>query len=170
MPIVSRVLTLLANREDLGPGVKVWRADGVDGRDQKWYAGPMTATQAEAEVMRDAAWPTKQLQDHDESIGMEFIEAGGEPEVYAREDMTLQEWRRRVAKRWWNTPIKGAIGKDFDFLCLVADYITTFTAAQIASALGISETMATKGLDRAVDLRDVTCPAMIASDIEQEDV
>ena len=96
--------------------------------------------------------------------------AGGDPELDAREDMTLQDWRRRVAKRWWNTKVEGADEKDLRFLCLTADYITTFTAAQIAGALSISTAKATKGLNRAADLRDNVCPAMTASDAEQENV
>ena len=30
MPIISRTLTKLANREDFGPGIKRWRGDAVD--------------------------------------------------------------------------------------------------------------------------------------------
>jgi hypothetical protein len=168
MPIISRTLTKLANRDDIGPGIKRWRVDGVDGRGAGWVHGPFFGTQAEAEVIRDAAWSTEQLEDHDEQLGHEFILAGGAPESFAREDLTLQEWRRRIAKKWWNTRIDDEESRKF--LCLVADYITGFTAAQIAASLGISEAQATKGLNRAIDLRDNVCPAMDASDAEQEDV
>ncbi len=54
MAIVSRALTLLANREDIGPGVKRWRVDGVDVLGRIWVHGPFSGTQAEAEVIRDA--------------------------------------------------------------------------------------------------------------------
>ena len=54
MPIVSSTLTLLANREDIGPGVKRWRVDGVDALGRIWVHGPFNGTQAEAEVIRDA--------------------------------------------------------------------------------------------------------------------
>ena len=53
MPIVSRTITLLANREDIGPGVKRWRVDGVDALGRIWVHGPFNGTQAEAEVIRD---------------------------------------------------------------------------------------------------------------------
>ncbi len=164
MPIISRDLTLLANREDIGPGVKTWRADGVDGRGQKWCAGPMLGTQAQAEAMRDAAWIAKQLEDHDERLGLEFIDEGGAPESFTREDLTLVQWRRRLARKFWLANIE----EDRKFLCKIAPYIATFTAVQIAAVLGITEVKAQKGLDRAIDLRDNVCPAMTDSDAEGE--
>jgi hypothetical protein len=171
MPIVSRVLTKLANREDLGAGVKRWRVDGVDSRGKRWTHGPFTAVEgAPAEAIRDAAWTTEQLEDDDEQEGMAFVEAGGAHEGFVREDLTITEWRRRLARRWWNTKIEGASDADLAFLCFTAAYIATFTAAQIATALGISEAKATKGINRAIDLRDNTCPAIFASDAEQEKV
>ncbi len=53
MSIVSRTLTLLAYREDIGPGIKRWRVDGVDALGRIWVHGPFSGTQAEAEVIRD---------------------------------------------------------------------------------------------------------------------
>jgi hypothetical protein len=53
MPIVSRVLTKLSNREDLGAGLKKWRVDAVDGRGRPWRHSAFLATQAQAEVVRD---------------------------------------------------------------------------------------------------------------------
>ncbi len=52
MPIV-RTLTFLANREDINPGVKTWRVDGMDALGRRWVHGPFSVTQAEAEVIRD---------------------------------------------------------------------------------------------------------------------
>ncbi len=167
MPIVSRSLESV---QPSAAGTVLARFLAVDSRGREWRRSRSRfVDEAAATAASDAYDWTAQLEDLDEQVGLAFVEAGGDPEVYAREDLTIQEWRRRVAKRWWNTPIEGSSSADLTFLCLTADYITIFTAAQITSALGISEAKATKGLDRAIDLRDVTCPAMAASDAEQED-
>ena len=167
MPIVSRTLTKLANRDDIEPGMKRWRVDGVDGRGARWIHGPFFAVEgAAAEVIRDAAWSTTQLEDHDEQVGFKFVEDDGAPESFAREDLTLVQWRRRLAKRFW----RGTIEDDRKFLCKISPYIATFTAVQIAASLGITEPQAQKGLDRAIDLRDNVCPAMDLSDADAEEV
>ena len=167
MPISSRTLTKLADRDDIEPGMKRWMVNGVDGRGAHWIFGPFFAVEgAAAEARRDAAWPQQQLDNHDEAEGVKFVEAGGAPESFAREDLTLAEWRRRLAKRFW----VGTIDADHKFLCEIAPYIATFTAVQIAASLGISEVKAQKGLDRAIDLRDNVCPAMDASDSDAEEV
>jgi hypothetical protein len=54
MPIVSKALTKLANREDFGPGVKRWRVNGLDARGRIYVHGPFNGTQAEADVVRDS--------------------------------------------------------------------------------------------------------------------
>lgn len=54
MPIVSRSLTKLANRDDVAPGMKKWRIEGVDARGRPWthrLANPMLL--ADAEAIRD---------------------------------------------------------------------------------------------------------------------
>ncbi len=62
MPIRFRTLTMLANREDIGPGIKRWRVDGVDALDRIWVHGPFSGTQAEAEVIRDGVvWDLAEL-------------------------------------------------------------------------------------------------------------
>lgn len=170
MPIVSRVLTKLANRADIGPGIKRWRVDGLDGRGQPWVHGPFFGTQAEGEIVRDAVFTTAQLEDEDERHGIIWCEQGNDPNAFPREDLTLADWRGRVARRWWKTRIEGSSPNDLAYLCHVASFIDDFTAAQIAGVLGISETKAQKGLDRAIDLVANTCPAIFASDAQQEDV
>jgi len=166
MPIVSRTLTKLANRDDIAPGLKRWRVDGVDGKGRQWVHGPFLGTQVNAEAIRDSAWTQQQLEQADEDEGLQFIENGGDPESFAREDLSLNEWRRRVARRFW----KADIDQDRQFLCRVAPYIAGFTAAQIAGVLGITEARAQLGIDKAVDLRDNVCPAMQAVDDQAEDV
>jgi hypothetical protein len=54
MPIVSKTLTKLANREDVGPGIKRWRVNGLDARGRIYVHGPFNGTQAEADVVRDS--------------------------------------------------------------------------------------------------------------------
>ncbi len=165
MPIVSRSLDI---QQTTGGIFAAFLC--VDAQGREWRRSRSRfADEATAQTALDAHDWVPQLENLDEQVGMAFVEAGGDPEAYAREDLTIQEWRRRVAKRWWNTQIEGASDQDLKFLCLTADYITTFSASQIASALDISEAKATKGINRAIDLRDVTCPAMAASDAEQED-
>jgi hypothetical protein len=82
------------------------------------------------------------------------------------EDMTLAEWRRRLAKRFW----RGTIEDDRRFLCKIAPYIASFSAAQIAAVLGITEARAQLGLDKAIDLRDNVCPAMDDVDGQAEEI
>ncbi len=52
MPIVSKTLTIVANREDLGPGIKRWRVDARDARGRNYVHGPLFGTQAEAELVQ----------------------------------------------------------------------------------------------------------------------
>ncbi len=54
MPITSRTLTMLANREDIGPGVKRWRIDAVDALGRPWKHGSFSGTQTEGEAVRDS--------------------------------------------------------------------------------------------------------------------
>jgi len=57
MPIVSRTLTKLANREDLVPGWKRWRVDGVDAKGRNYVHGPFGGTQADADaVLASVIW------------------------------------------------------------------------------------------------------------------
>ena len=73
MPIVSRTITLLANREDIGPGTKRWRVDGVDARGRIWVHGPFNGTQTEAEVIRDAVvWDLAEV---DKGELLEWVQA-----------------------------------------------------------------------------------------------
>ena len=167
MPIISRTLTLLGNRPDIAPTMKRWRVDGVDGRGNTWVHGAFFALEGTAaEAIRDAAWPIERLEEFDEQEGVRFVEEGGAPESFVREDLTLVEWRNRLAKRFW----RADIDTDRKFLCKIAPYIATFTAVQIATALGITEVKAQKGLDRAIDLRDNVCAAMDLSDADAEEV
>ena len=50
MPIVSKTLTKLANREDIQPGWKKWRIEGIDALGRKWTHGSFGGTQAYAEA------------------------------------------------------------------------------------------------------------------------
>ncbi len=166
MPIVSRSLRKLANWDDVGPGLKRWRVDGVDGRGDNWVHGPFTANLSDAESIRDSAWPQAQLNDHEENLAHDFIQRGGDPALFVRQDLTLVQYRRRLAKRFW----KATIEDDRNFLCRIAPFIASFTATQISKVLGISGVRAQKGIDKAVDLRDNVCPAMQAVDDEAKEI
>ncbi len=73
MAIVSRTITMLANREDIGPGIKRWRVNGVDALGRIWVHGPFSGTQAEADVIRDAVvW---NLAEQDKAELLEWVQA-----------------------------------------------------------------------------------------------
>jgi hypothetical protein len=57
MPIASKSLTKLANREDIGSGVKRWRVEGVDAKGRNYVHGPFSGTQAEADaILAGVTW------------------------------------------------------------------------------------------------------------------
>ena len=74
MPITSPLtLSQLANREDLGPGVKTWMIHAVDDRGRRWRHGTLKMTLAEAEVIRDAVVFNLAEQDNQELL--EWVQA-----------------------------------------------------------------------------------------------
>ena len=166
MPIVSRTLVLLANRDDIEPGHKRWRVNGVDSAGRRWKHGSFGGTLVEAEIIRDTCWPQEQVDDVDEADGFSHILKGGDPETYARSDLTKAQWRKRIARRFW----KATIEEDREFLLKISPYIASFTATQIASVLGISTVKAQKGIDKAISFRDVVGPGMADVDDQAEDV
>jgi hypothetical protein len=88
MPIISRTLTKLADREDLGVGIKTWRIDGLDAIGERWVYGPFNATQAEAEVLRDTVvWD---LAGRDRNAVLEFVQQGA-PNTVAAFDYTNRD-------------------------------------------------------------------------------
>ena len=163
MPIVSRVLDHVRSAGGTSVRVREVLTDSVGRRHISSYKAQ---SEAQANIDMAARDVTDNLEDADERDGLEFIAAGGEPESFVLFDLTLQQWRNRLAKRFWRTTIE----EDRKFLCDISPYIATFTAVQIAAALGISEVKAQKGLDRAIDLRDNVCGAMNNSDADSEDV
>ncbi len=98
MPITSRTLTMLANREDSGPGIKRWRVDGVDALGRIWVHGPFSGTQAEAEVIRDAVvWDLAELDLRDV---LEWVQARNTVAAfdYTDRDITQAEAEEHVFK------------------------------------------------------------------------
>ena len=85
MPIGPRTLTLLANRPDLGAGIKSWRVNARDARGRVWVDGPFKATLAEAEVKRDAV--VFNLPEVDLRELLEFVQLG-DPNTVAAFDLT----------------------------------------------------------------------------------
>ena len=157
MPIVSRTLIPLSAG---------WRVDGLDSAGRRWTHILLGGTQTEAEAIAASCWPDAMLLDADEADGIKYVENGGTPDTYAPSDMTVAEWRRRVALRFW----RGTLETDRAFMIRAAAYIAQFTAAQIANALGVSEAKAQTGLDRAIAIRDSIGPALEASDAQAEDL
>lgn len=111
MPIVSRELTLLANREDIGPGIKRWRVDGADARGRSWLHGPFSGTQSEAEIIRDGAWTTQQLADKDLAELIEWVEAKNSVASfdYTNRDIDQDAGEEHVAREFASRPGDSAI-------------------------------------------------------------
>ncbi len=106
MAIVSRTLALLANREDIGPGIKRWRVDGVDALGRIWVHGPFSGTQAEAEVIRDAVvWDLAEV---DKTELLAWVQARNTVAVfdYTDRDITQADGEEHVFK--WFTESPGA--------------------------------------------------------------
>ncbi len=94
MAIVSRALTLLANSK--GPGVKRWRVDAVDALGRIWVHGPLSGTQAEAEVIRDAVvWDLGEL---DRAELLTWVQAGNTVAAfdYTNRDLTEEEGEEHI--------------------------------------------------------------------------
>ncbi len=89
MPVVSRTLTLLANREDLGPGIKRWRVDAVDALGRIWVHGPFSGTLAEAEVIRDAV--VFNLAEADKAELLTWVQARGTVVAFDYTDRDITE-------------------------------------------------------------------------------
>lgn len=128
MPIISRTLTKLANREDLGSGIKTWRANGTDGRGRPWIHASFRGTQIEAEAIRDAAWTTRELANQDLDELIDWVEARNTVASFdytnrdidqdAGEEFVMIEFARRLGDQaiklaWWveslNPPTFGRI-------------------------------------------------------------
>lgn len=161
MPIVSRSLTSLGPRKDLGSGFEHWRFEGLGANGRRWvYVLVGAMTRADALAILPTVWSKAEIDDLEEQMGHEFIENGGVPEDFVRHDLTLAQWRKRIARRFWRATLE----EDRLFLEKAAPYIASFTAAQIANVLGISTTKAQKGLDRAIKIRDILTAGMAEVD------
>ena len=142
MPIITRTLEHVRNH-----GAGVWVQENlVDHLGRSWYHNYTIGTEAEAQVLMDARDMTAQLEDTEERDAVAFIKAGGDPSTFPKVDLTNVEFNRRIAKRF----AKARFDLDPDFVRNVADWVTGFTAVQIATALGITEAKGTIILNRAI--------------------
>ncbi len=91
MPITSRTLTKLANREDRGPGVMRWRVDAVDAKGRRWVHGPFFGTQAEGDVIRDAV--VFDLAEEDKSELLAWVQARNTVAAFDYTDRDITEVR-----------------------------------------------------------------------------
>ena len=109
MPIVSRTLTLLANREDRGPGVKRWRVDATDARGRIWVHGPFFGTQAAGEVVRDAV--AFDLAEQDKAELLEWVHARNTVAAfdYTGRDITEAQGEEHVFQWFAESPGAEAI-------------------------------------------------------------
>jgi hypothetical protein len=162
MPIVSRALDYAREQAD---GRFRCRVSAIDSFGRNWPHGPFwTASVLEAEGIRDTV--TFDLAEAEVADAVTFTEEGGDPSTLTGVDQTTTQLRRRLLKRFANN----SVHLDRSFVCGVSTFITTFTAQQLANALGISLAKGTKILNRAIALRDTTCPALVADDADVENV
>ncbi len=163
MPIVSRRIEGLQHNLN---GTVFASFVAVDDQDREWPRSraryPDVATAQAA--LDDHDW-SLQLRSREERDAVEFIEDGGNPNTFTRIELTQIQFRRRIMRRF----MRGDLRDNRRFLCRVADWVGGFTAAQIANALNISPVRAGVILDRAVDLRDNLCPALIVDDGRVDD-
>ncbi len=159
MPIISRALDYARQQRNSRFRCRV---SGVDTAGRAWIHGPFWADSvAAAEALRDGVvWD---MEDAEERDVIKWIEDGNDPDTYPREEMSLNEFRRRLAKRMANLSFAG----NEKFFCTIAPWIGRLKSNEIASALSISNAKARKVLDRASRLNTSICPAL-ALDVADE--
>ncbi len=123
-------------------------------------------SEAQAILDMNARDMTKQLKDAEEQEAVEFIKNGGDTGIFTKVDLTNTEFNRRIAKKFANSHTD----LDRQFVCNVASWVAGFSSGQIANALGISNARATVIRNRATNLRDNVCPALVADDGSVEDI
>lgn len=160
MPITSRSLDYARQQRD---GRFRCRVSGLDTAGRNWIHGPFWADSiVAAEAIRDGVvWDVEGAEERDI---IQWIEDGNDPDTYPREEMTLNEFRRRLAKRVANLEFQG----NERFFCNIAPWVLGFTVTQISNVLGITQAKAQKILDRASRLDTTICPALAldASDVQ----
>lgn len=125
---------------------------------QPAYDAFLAASIVEGEAIRDSVvWDTERAEETDI---IQWIEDGNDPDTYPREEMTLNEFRRRLAKRMANLPFEG----NEKFFCNIASWVLGFTKQQISNVLGITQARAQKILDRASRLDTTICLALALDD------
>ncbi len=157
MPIVSRTL------ESVQPTTGGIFASFlcIDGKGREWRRSRVRfVDQVTAQAAVDAFDWSSQLRDREEADAVVFIEAGNSPGSFVKTDLTSTQFNRRLAKRFAQAVLDG----DRKLLCNAASWVSSFTAIQIANALGISNARATAIRNRAIDLRDNVCPALVTDD------
>lgn len=130
------------------------------------HAALSAVAETEATAAMNARDYTEQLQDAEENDAVDFIEAGGDPNNFTKDDLTVTEFRRRILKRF----VQSNLQEHRSFVCRVATWATRLTAVQIASALSISDARAQAIRNRAIELEFSICPALDADDGAVEDI
>jgi hypothetical protein len=98
MPILSKNLTKLANREDLGAGFKKWRIDGKDARGRRYTHGPFGGTQIEAEAVRDSIDWADARREEDYKDALHWVQDGNLLDTFdlSNRDITLEQAEESV--------------------------------------------------------------------------
>ncbi len=130
------------------------------------HAALSAVAETEATAAMNARDYTEQLKDAEENDAVDFIEAGGDPDAFVKDDLTTAQFRRRIAKRFAQSNLQ----EHRPFMCRVATWVAGFSSGQIANALGISNARATAIRNRAIELHDTICPALLADDGAVEDI
>lgn len=147
MPIVSRTLIKLANREDLGPGIKRWRIDGVDTLGRAWVHGPFSGTQAEGEALRDSViWDTE---DMDRNNVIHWVRAGNTPDTF---DLTGRDINFLRAENYVFSFFAQRKGDEVMNLAWWVDGLTNPKFNQIANRLNFTSAQKNRIKSRAANL------------------
>lgn len=156
MPIVSAAFDYKRPQRN---GTWRCRERHTDDQGRHYYFRYTAQSEAEADALLAGRDAVPSIAEREEQEMFDHIEAGGTPDSYVASELSTVQKRRRALRRFMQNDIS-----DRRFLCAFADFVSGFTAEQIATAADISEAAATRVLNRAVRLRDTICPALALDD------
>ena len=132
MPVISRQLTKLANRDDIAPGMKKWRVDGVDAKGRGWKHGPFGPVDlVEAESIRDGVvWD---LAGQDFSDLLEWVQALNTVATFDLTDRDITEDQGEEFITQW---FAEALGQDAITVAWWLDGINTGLFNAITARIG----------------------------------
>ncbi len=141
---------MLANREDISPGWKRWRVDGVDARGRKYVHGPFGGTQSDADaVLVSVSW---ELSEQDKTELLEWVQKRNDVSSfdYTNRDITESDGEKYIFQwfaesqgddamtvAWW---IKGLKVGAFNSLRDAIGY-STVQGSDIKSRAGLMDSL-----------------------------